>query len=169
MDVIRPKYPEKTAHFAKGQHEAWIAGTRQPNKRSAIAVAARSLDGFGAPYHFCAPSRDLDSTDQKAFLRAASDALQTQENGSEITVYTRDTYPKTVIENGEVWKQNNWRLESGQPVKNREIVEEVLRIIAERQLIVNVVHCPKGQSPHEEILDRLHAEAKAKAKEDRIP
>ncbi len=152
-------YPEKPPHFiAPGKFEGWIGASCQPNKRSAMAIEMRDQASPEAPFAFAAKSADTNSTDPRAHIQALRALLEAAPNGSDLTVYSWSTYPLTVIQSAEAWRDKGWRTSTGN-VQNVEVIEQILKVRAERNLTVTVVHCRKGDSEQEEILLRLHNQA----------
>ncbi|TBA92533.1 RNase H family protein [Rhizobium ruizarguesonis] len=159
MDQTESKYPEKSPYFSKpGTYTGWIAATRQPTGRSAMSVELKSEDENEPLYHFAAPSRDNDSTDQRAYVRGLIDLCQALPEGSTLLANSRSKYVGDVVNLLDAWKSRGWRNSSGR-VHNKDLLEDYLKIRDERRLKVSHEHCPKGRSAREDVLNRLHDEA----------
>lgn len=67
-------------------------------------------------------------TPNQLILTAFRDALQRIRKPSEITIYTDALYLRgNYVDYLPVWRKNGWKTAHGEPVKNRELWEEIIQ------------------------------------------
>ncbi len=72
-------------------------------------------------------------TNQRAELTAVYRALDIAPRHREVCIYTDSSYSINCVTVWHVnWRRNNWRTSAGKPVENRDLVEDILRKIDER-------------------------------------
>lgn len=79
-----------------------------------------------------------ESTNQKAELLAIQKALEIIVDnkqlfdGKQITIVTDSMYSIKCIETwSKTWLKNNWKTSSGQPVKNKDIIKNIIELVAQ--------------------------------------
>ncbi len=70
---------------------------------------------------------DPETTNQRMEMRAPLEALKSLKHPSRIEIYSDSAYVINAFEKGWLtrWEKNGWRTAAGDPVKNREIWEEL--------------------------------------------
>jgi ribonuclease HI len=94
-------------------------------------------------------------------LAALAGALETLPSGSRLDVYTRLEYVLTVANNLEQWKSRGWEL-SERPAKNSDILQRIWEVLTKRKIELHVHHVPKGEQPHDSIIEELNLLARSK-------
>ena len=87
---------------------------------------------------------DKDTTNNRMELMAAIKGIEAIPQNISIVLYTDSAYLKNGITSWiHNWKKNNWRSSSGKPVKNKDLWEQLSRVIQGRNIEWNWV---KGHS-----------------------
>ncbi|MDR1391553.1 MAG: ribonuclease HI [Holosporales bacterium] len=75
------------------------------------------------------------TTNNRMELKAAIEGVKHAPINVSATVYTDSTYVKNGVTSWiKTWKQNNWKSSSGKPVKNRDLWEELSKIVENRKI-----------------------------------
>ena len=75
-------------------------------------------------------------TNQRAELTAVLRALEIAPRHREVRIFTDSQYSIKCVTLWSVnWRRNNWKTSTGRAVENRDLVEEIVRKIAERDAL----------------------------------
>jgi ribonuclease HI len=153
------RYPEGAPQFEKaGSFDAWIAGSGSPTK----SAAAYRVEPSGKPEQYIEPDAmvsDGDSTDQRGVLGALAGVVEALPARSDVTVYSRSEYAVWLKREIAKWAAENWR-DGKRERSNADILKRIWKVLNERELRFEVVHVPKGQPPHDEVIERLQVKAR---------
>lgn len=91
---------------------------------------------------------EKDTTNNKMELKAVIEALTFIQKDIKTTLYTDSKYVIDAFgfEGGEIngyiknWKRNGWKLANKNPVKNRELMEQLYSLIDERKSNLKMIH-----------------------------
>jgi ribonuclease HI len=125
------------------------------------------------------PSRNISEalegelqTNQRAELTAVLRALEIAPTHREIHIYTDSSYSINCVTTWyKKWETNNWLTSAKQPVMNKDIIEDILARIRERQGFGSptIFNWIKGHSnnPSNEAADRLAVSGAQRAQTQR--
>jgi len=104
---------------------------------------------------------ETGTTNNRMELTAAVRALEALREPCRVTITTDSQYLKKAFTDGwlDNWQKNGWKTASRQPVRNRDLWEQLLRLTAEHDVSWSWT---RGHSGHREneIVDRLALEAR---------
>ncbi|HNV72480.1 MAG TPA: ribonuclease HI [Candidatus Ozemobacteraceae bacterium] len=110
--------------------------------------------GWGAILRFGTSEREISggapyTTNNQMELMACISGLQLLKEPCEVLIQTDSQYLAKAFQEGwlEKWQRNGWRTSGKQPVKNRELWEELLKLAAQHQLRWQWI---KGHAGHRE-------------------
>ena len=161
--VSRPaRSVDSSLTLAATDSAAKVAAASGSANTSAIVYTDGSAEGNPGPGGYCAlvrmpdrPDRELSggtihTTNNKMELTAAIVGLGTaiDAGATDVTVYSDSEYViKGITEWLPGWKRKNWQTANGQPVKNRELWEQLARLVEGRPVRW---HWVKGHAGHPE-------------------
>lgn len=104
------------------------------------------------------------TTNNKMELTAVVEALRVAPNDSDITIYTDSRYVITGVENIFYWRDHNWITKSSTPVKNLELWQQFIEIVAHKRSIKAIWVKGHNGSIYNERCDELAKSARDKLK-----
>ncbi len=110
--------------------------------------------GWGAILRFGTTERELSggerhTTNNRMELMACIEGLRQLKEPCDVLIQTDSQYLARAFQDGwlEKWQKNGWKTSGKQPVKNRELWEELLKLSAQHQLRWQWI---KGHAGHHE-------------------
>ena len=87
------------------------------------------------------------TTNQRMELKAALEAIRVCDKTSDIDLYSDSAYMCNTFNNNWIgtWLKNGWKNSKGEPVANRDLIEELLNLIYDRKG-VTIFYKVKGHS-----------------------
>jgi ribonuclease HI len=102
------------------------------------------------------------TTNNQMELTAAIQALEALKEPCDVTLYTDSTYLKNGITSWMAkWKRNGWKTSKGEPVKNRDLWQQLDTATQRHRVTWKWVRGHSGNT-HNERVDKLVSEARAK-------
>lgn len=132
--------------------EIYTDGSATPDGRGGWAAILR----YGRHEKVLQGGEEEGATNNRMELKAALEALRALKEPCEVHLYTDSEYLKKAFTEGWLsrWQKNGWKTASGEPVKNRDLWEALLREVSRHQVVFHWVQGHAGLKENERA-DRL--------------
>lgn len=112
----------------------WTDGASRGNGQLGARAGLGVYFGPSDPRNISERLPGEPQTNQRAELMAIQRALEVVPDAQDILIYSDSQYSIKCLTIWSInWRKNHWKTSTGQDVKNRDIVEEVVRLIQERK------------------------------------
>lgn len=129
----RTKTPGSRVSGSGNVVEIWTDGAAPGNGGKKAVAGVGVFFGHGDPRNISERLPGEVQTNQRAELTAIMRALQTVDSTENVVIYSDSSYSiKCVTDWCHGWRKKNWMTSNG-PVKNRDLIEAVLDLIAVRE------------------------------------
>ena len=117
-----------------GTLKVYTDGSSRANGQAGARAGFGVFFGLGDPRNVSEPLRGEPQTNQRAELTAIQRALEVAPKERDVQIVTDSQYSINCVEKwASGWKQKGWVTATGEPVKNRDLVQAILDLVEARK------------------------------------